>query len=102
MGYKYLKYGTAAGQLPSVNATFCAEVCQAQTTYNQKHPNSDGTFQTCNQVVAYMLSDNNQPQGQYCAMYSHIWDASYATNYGQYRGSDRWSVSMAYAYNLQQ
>lgn len=57
----------------------------------------------CNMVVAYVLSDEDVPQGMYCAMYTESWNPVYATNVGQYRenasgGEDFWSVSQAYAY----
>ena len=35
-------------------------------------------------------------------MYNQTWAASYGTNYGQYRGSDRYTVSESYTYSLSQ
>jgi len=35
-----------------------------------------------------------------CSMYNQTWGPSYATNYGHYRGSDRYTVSRAYIYSL--
>lgn len=32
-------------------------------------------------------------------MYNKTWDRSYGTNYGQYRGSDRYTVSESYSYS---
>ena len=49
---------------------------------------------------AYVISDNAIPQGLYCTLYSQTWDRSYATNYGQIRGSDRFTVSRSYSYTL--
>ena len=51
---------------------------------------------------AYVISDNAIPQGLYCTLYSQAWDRSYATNYGQTRGSDRFTVSRSYSYTLAQ
>ena len=48
----------------------------------------------------YVLSENAVPQGLYCSLYSQTWDRSYGTNYGQYRGSDRYTVSQSYSYSL--
>ena len=48
---------------------------------------------------AYVLSKNAIPQGLYCSMYNETWDPSYGTNYGQYRGSDRYTVSQSYSYS---
>ena len=96
MGYKFFSFS----QVQSYNqgVTACTAACTAQTAYNSRHPPKTGNPNVCNQVVVYVLSDENQPQGIYCAMYSEEWAENYATNYGQYRGSDFWSVSQAYAY----
>ena len=32
-------------------------------------------------------------------MYNETWDPSYGVNYGQYRGSDRYTVSESYSYS---
>ena len=48
---------------------------------------------------AYVLSKNAIPQGLYCSMYNQTWGPSYGTNYGQYRGSDRYTVSESYSYS---
>lgn len=47
---------------------------------------------------AYVLSENAIPQGLYCSLYNETWGPSYGTNYGQYRGSDRYTVSESYSY----
>lgn len=47
---------------------------------------------------AYVLSKNSVPQGLYCSMYNQTWAPEYATNYGQWRGSDRYTVSESYLY----
>ncbi|KAK1969557.1 hypothetical protein LY78DRAFT_667492 [Colletotrichum sublineola] len=78
----------------------CASACQATTQYDHDHPNSDGTYDACNFFNAYVLSENNVPQGTYCSMYTKPWDKSYSTNYGQYRGDDYYSVSQSYGYTL--
>ena len=49
---------------------------------------------------AYVLSKNGIPQGLYCSFYNQTWDPSYATNYGQYHGSDHYTVSDSYSYIL--
>ena len=48
---------------------------------------------------AYVLSKDGMPQGLYCSMYNQTWGPSYGTNYGQYRGSDRYTVSESYSYS---
>ncbi|CCF43812.1 hypothetical protein CH063_13409 [Colletotrichum higginsianum] len=78
----------------------CAAACQATTQYDHDHPRSDGTYDACNFFNAYVLSQNNVPQGTYCSLYTTSWDKSYSTNYGQYRGDDYFSVSQSYSYKL--
>ncbi|KAL8692578.1 MAG: hypothetical protein Q9218_002426 [Villophora microphyllina] len=96
MGYKYYPFSQTQGYTPST----CAAACQAQTGYNSRHPAADGTYATCSFFDAYVLSENAAPQGLYCSLYSKSWAPSYATNYGQYRGSDRYTVSRSYSYTL--
>ncbi|KAL2073289.1 hypothetical protein VTL71DRAFT_10613 [Oculimacula yallundae] len=97
MGYKFFSIDTVQTFANGVAA--CTAACTAQTAYNSRHPpKAPAKPSVCNQAVAYVLSQSNQPQGIYCAMYSEEWSSFYATNYGQYRGSEWWSVSSAYAY----
>jgi hypothetical protein len=101
MGYKFFAFGTGSGMVQTYEAGVeaCTAACTAQTAYNSRHPPAaPAKPNVCNQVVVYVLSDENQPQGIYCSMYSESWAQNYATNYGQYRGSDYWGVSQAYAY----
>ena len=79
----------------------CAAACQATTQYDETNlVNSNGNYDACNFFNVYVLSENGVPQGVYCAMYTQPWDQSYATNCGQYRGSDYYSVSQSYGYTL--
>ncbi len=96
MGYKFFSFSQV--QTFANGVTACTAACTAQTGYNCRHPPSTGKPSVCNQVVVYVLSDENQPQGIYCSMYTEEWAPEYATNYGQYRGSHYWSVSQVYAY----
>ncbi|KAL8642542.1 MAG: hypothetical protein Q9228_000767 [Teloschistes exilis] len=96
MGYKYYPFSQTQGYDPAT----CATACKAQTAYNSRHPAADGTYATCSFFNAYVLSQNAVPQGLYCSMYTRSWAPSYATNYGQYRGSDRYTVSRSYSYTL--
>lgn len=96
MGYKFFSFDDVQTYDNGVIA--CTAACTAQTKYNAAHPPSTGNPSVCNQVVVYVLSDNNAPQGIYCSMYTEEWASNYATNYGQYRGDDYWSVSQAYTY----
>lgn len=102
MGYKYFSFGDSEGQYPYEEPRVCTDACAAQTVYNAAHPAADGTYQVCEQVIAYVLSKNNVPQGEYCAMYTHQWEPRYATNYGQYRGSNYYSIGEAWMYNVEQ
>ncbi|KAL8859900.1 MAG: hypothetical protein Q9178_003733 [Gyalolechia marmorata] len=96
MGYKYHPFSQTQGY----DVSTCAADCNAQTAYNKRHPAADGSYQTCVFINAYVLSMNGVPQGLYCSMYTQTWAASYATNYGQYRGTDRYTVSRSYSYSL--
>ncbi|KAK6004336.1 hypothetical protein QM012_008198 [Aureobasidium pullulans] len=78
----------------------CASACVATNQYSHKHPRSDGTYDPCNFFNSYVLSKNGSPQGTYCSMYTSTWDKSYSTNYGQYRGSDRYTVGQSYGWTL--
>lgn len=83
------------------NIQACADYCSAQTAYNVEHPASDGSPpRICASFNTYMLYLNNAstPQGQYCTLYTQVWDSSYATNKGQYRGSDHYFVSYSYTF----
>lgn len=100
MGSKFFQFSTnpGAGQIQAYDPSACTAACTSQTAYNSAHPPSSGNPQVCNQVVAYVLSDNGLPLGMYCAMYTEVWSSHYATNVGQYRGNDYYSVSDAYYY----
>lgn len=97
LGMRYYPFSQSQGYTPST----CAAVCQAQTAYDKAHPRSDGSYDTCAFFNAYVLSNDSIPQGLYCSFYNQTWSSSYATNYGQYRGSDRFTVSQSYSYSLQ-
>lgn len=92
MGSKLLTTGV-------FDAGLCATACMSQNTYNLQHPPASGSPQLCKFFTTYLMSKNGVPQGQYCALYSQTWDPSYATNTGQWRGSDQYTVSYASSYS---
>ena len=94
LGYKYFPFNQAQGYDPQT----CADACNVQTAYNSRHPAADGSYLSCNFFNAYVLSQNGVPQGLYCSLYTQAWAPSYATNHGQTRGSDRYTISRSYAY----
>jgi hypothetical protein len=94
-GYMGARYFTGA-----YNPNQCASACLATNQYSHKHPRSDGTYDACNFFNSYVLSKNGDPQGTYCAMYTGTWAKSYSTNYGQYRGSDRYTVGQSYGWTM--
>jgi hypothetical protein len=98
MGYKF--FSVTAFPSFDQGVLLCTAACIAQTAYNGRHPPATGKPSVCNQVNVYVLSKNNQPEGTYCSMYSESWAPAYATNQGQYRGSDFYSVSQSYTYEL--
>lgn len=75
----------------------CASACTAQADYARAHPPANGgEVKTCKYFNTYMLLKNGDSVGQYCALYDHSWSSKYATNFGQYRGSDKYTVAWSY------
>ncbi|KAL3420929.1 hypothetical protein PVAG01_07374 [Phlyctema vagabunda] len=75
----------------------CASACTAQSEYNLRHPPKEGKAKTCQYFNTYILYKNDVAQGQYCSLYSESWDRSYAVNRGQYRGSDKYTISYSFS-----
>ncbi|CEH15583.1 hypothetical protein CBOM_03880 [Ceraceosorus bombacis] len=61
------------------NTANCATACTKKTG--------------CVQFVSYALELNGVPNAQQCAFYNKVWGAEYATNTGQWRGSDHVTLS---------
>ncbi|KAI1327044.1 hypothetical protein F5Y16DRAFT_421221 [Xylariaceae sp. FL0255] len=76
----------------------CATACASQNDYNKQHPPSSGEPQICVFFASYLVAINGQPQGQYCALYSGSWNATYATHDVQYRGNDRYTNTYGFIY----
>lgn len=57
MGYKYYPFSQSQGYDPST----CAAACKAQTAYNSRHPNANGSYLTCvsGRVCAVVLQLTN-------------------------------------------
>ena len=77
----------------------CAAACSAESDYRRTHPNADGTFQTCQFFNTYILYNNTVPTGQICSLYNETWPATFATNAGQYRGTDKFTVNYSYGFS---
>jgi hypothetical protein len=85
----------------TANATFdhslCLAACTRKTNYALAHPPKNGAApQLCKFYNTYLLMRNGTSTGQVCAMYSQSWDASYATNVGQYRGVNKYTISQSW------
>lgn len=79
----------------------CAKLCQAQTAYNKAHPAQGATtYKACNYFNAYVLLKNGVPQGTYCSLYTKPFDATYASNGGQTRGSDVYTIAESFGFTL--
>ncbi|KAF1985364.1 hypothetical protein K402DRAFT_455027 [Aulographum hederae CBS 113979] len=76
----------------------CAAACEAQSAYNLKHPPANRPPKVCHFFNTYVMSKNGVPQGQYCALYTEPWDATYATNKGQSRGKDLYTISYSFSF----
>ncbi|KAI1177844.1 hypothetical protein F4777DRAFT_587062 [Nemania sp. FL0916] len=80
------------------DVSLCAAACASQNEYNTAHPPAEGSPKICNFFVTFLSEVNGSPEGQYCSMYTEAWDASYATNYGQWRGNDHYTNDYVFAY----
>ncbi|KAI4849254.1 hypothetical protein E4T44_03458 [Aureobasidium sp. EXF-8845] len=82
----------------------CSQYCDAQTKYNLATAPKDGTpAKVCKFFNTYLLTAkmaNGQivPQGQYCSLYTEAWPIKYATNGGQWRGQDQYTVDYSFGY----
>lgn len=54
---------------------------------------------TCHFFNSYILLKNGAPVMQVCSMYTNSWTGSYATNVGQYGGSDHYTITSSYSYS---
>ncbi|KAK4624866.1 uncharacterized protein CLAFUR5_05412 [Fulvia fulva] len=77
----------------------CAAACTAQSKYNREHPGKNGYFQTCQFFNTYVLYNGTTAVGQYCSLYNETWPASFATNVGQWRGKDYFSIGYSYSFS---
>ncbi|KAF1984100.1 hypothetical protein K402DRAFT_396035 [Aulographum hederae CBS 113979] len=81
------------------DARLCAAACNSQNDYNTKQALKTKTVpRLCRFFNTYILLKNGVSVGQYCALYTHCWDESFATNKLQYRGSDRYTKVFSYAF----
>lgn len=78
------------------STAFCAAACSAQSVYNVAHPPASGNPRTCQFFNTYELYKDGVYQGQYCSMYTETWNTTYATNTGQTRGSDVYTIANSY------
>ncbi|KAL8788747.1 MAG: hypothetical protein Q9195_007154 [Heterodermia aff. obscurata] len=78
------------------DTALCAAACSAQSAYNLRHPPPNSPAQTCQFYNTYAMYKNDVYQGQYCTLYNQTWNATYATNTGQYRGNDHYTIQYSY------
>lgn len=97
-GYTYM--GVKIWTDGPFDASKCAAACSGVSDYNRANPPSNGAApQTCQFFNTYVLLRNGTSVGQYCAMYNETWSASTATNVGQWRGYDHYTVDYSYAFS---
>ena len=98
----YLRDRTYPLSGPVVGAPeLCAIECDGITKYESEHGRAaDGSYKACNffQVFYQIDGATSLPQAFKCAYYRKDWDASYATNFGQYRNTVFWPNVDVYAY----
>lgn len=90
MGYKLFNDGKP------FDVARCAAACEAESQWNIQHL---GGRMLCRFFNTYVLNKNGVPQGQYCSMYNETWSGAYATNDGQYRGDDHYTISYSIGYS---
>lgn len=81
------------------DAGLCAAACTSQSKYNRAHPPKSGIAQTCQFFSTYILYNGTQSVGQYCSLYNETWPASYATNVGQWRGKNHYTIAYSYTFS---
>lgn len=91
MGYQLFTEG-------ALDAKLCAAACQQHNKYAVAHPPANGRPQLCRFFNTYILLKNEISQGQYCAMYTQRWDNSFATNHGQWRGKDQYTIQYSFSF----
>jgi len=96
MGVRVQPFDNSTVYDPSV----CASACTSQTAYNKAHPARDGSFQTCRFFNSWVQSKDGVAYELHCGLYNQTWSPQYATNYGQYQGNSRITVSRSYAFTL--
>lgn len=94
MGYKQFDMTPNA----TYNVARCAATCEETSAYNLRHVSNGIETRFCNFFNSYMLNKNEEPHAQICSMYTHAWPAQFATNKGQYRGQDHYTISWSYSY----
>jgi hypothetical protein len=86
------------------NVDQCAAYCKSQSDYNTATAPKDGTpakvckFFNTYLLTAKMANGDIKPQGQYCSLYTEAWPEKYATNGGQWRGKDQYTIDYSFGY----
>ncbi|KAJ8118472.1 hypothetical protein OPT61_g546 [Boeremia exigua] len=91
MGYQLFTAG-------AFDAKLCATACQQHNKYAVEHPPANGKPQLCRYFNTYILLKNGVSEGQYCSMYTQEWDQSFATNDGQGRGDDHYTIQYSFGF----
>lgn len=91
MGYQLFTAG-------AFDAKLCATACQQHNKYAVEHPPANGKPQLCRYFNTYILLKNGVSEGQYCSMYTQEWDQSFATNDGQWRGNDHYTIQYSFSF----
>ncbi|KAF2111601.1 hypothetical protein BDV96DRAFT_499317 [Lophiotrema nucula] len=77
----------------------CAAACSSQNDYNLAHLPANGSApRLCMYFNSYVLEKNGAPKEQVCSLYTRAWPKSFATNDGQWRGKDHYTVSWSFGF----
>lgn len=82
------------------DAGVCAALCAATTADNRATAQASGevSYVPCNYFNAYLLSENEVPQGLYCSLYSASISASVETYTTVQSGGNTYTVGYSYGF----
>jgi hypothetical protein len=81
----------------------CTAACLGMNAYWLNHDNGDPTSvanDLCSFTVAYVLYKNGLNGVFTCTFYTQAWGPQYATNTGDWIGSDHYTIGSSYSYTI--
>lgn len=92
--------GVETFQVSTLDISLCNAACTRQNAYAYAHPPQNGPVKACQFWNGYLQYVNGSNPEQHCSMYSQTWNATYATNAGQWRnGNDLVTIQQSVIYS---